>query len=186
MASTPDSGTAGAATDGNAAEASSAGVMTLEGRLTGRDDWTGPGRCSMERALELVGTRSAMLLLREAYYGARRFEDLARRARITEAAAATRLRQLVADGLLERRPYREDGQRTRHEYLLTDKGRDLHAVFVALVRWGDTHIEDGPVELAHAGCGAAVDVQVRCRAGHDVGLGETVVRVPRSPRAAPR
>lgn len=58
-------------------------------------------------------------MLREAFYGTRRFDELARRVGITDAAAATRLRQLVDRGLLERRPYREPGQRTRQEYRLT-------------------------------------------------------------------
>lgn len=170
--------------DGPGADGDVAGVMTLDGRLADRDSWANGGSgtggwCSIERALDLVGTRSAMLMLREAYYGGRRFEDLARRSGITEAAAATRLKQLVRDGLLERRPYREAGQRTRQEYLLTDRGRDLFAVLIGLMRWGDKHIAEGPVELTHAGCGARLDVHVRCEAGHDVALDDTVARSTR-------
>lgn len=127
--------------------------------------------CSVARALDVVGTRSALLLLREAFYGTRRFDDFARRVGVTEQVAATRLKELVADGLLERVPYREPGQRTRHEYRLTPKGRDLYPVLVALLQWGDAHAPapaGTPVELVHTGCGAPVGVRVRCAAGHDL------------------
>jgi DNA-binding HxlR family transcriptional regulator len=131
--------------------------------------------CSVRRALEVVGTRSTMLLLREAYYGTRRFDDFAERAGITEQVAATRLKALVQEGLLMREPYQEPGQRTRHAYRLTTKGRDLYPALVALMQWGDTY-NPGPggpsVLLTHRGCGARIVAQVRCTAGHDVQLRE--------------
>lgn len=134
--------------------------------------------CSVARALEVVGTRSTMLLLREAFYGVRRFDDFARRVGVTEQAAATRLKALVADGLLERVPYQEPGQRTRHEYRLTAKGRDLYPVLVALLRWGDAHTPSPggvPVELVHTDCGAPVEVAVQCSAGHDLSARDVTV-----------
>lgn len=100
-------------------------VMTLTGPFADRDAWTAKGWCSIERALEVVGTRSAMILLREMYYGATRFEELVRRTGLSEAVTAGRLKQLVEDGLLARRPYREPGARTRSAYVLTDRGRAL-------------------------------------------------------------
>ena len=81
--------------------------------------------CSIERALELVSTRSALLLMREAFYGVNRFDELTARAGISEPVAAARLKELVADGLLVREPYREPGQRTRSAYHLTEKGAEL-------------------------------------------------------------
>jgi DNA-binding HxlR family transcriptional regulator len=157
----------------------STNALTLSGALADRDAWSAGGVCSIERTLAVVGTRSAMLLLREAYYGARRFDDLAHRAGITEAAAATRLKQLVESGVMRLEPYREPGRRTRNEYVLTERGRELFPVIVALMQWGDAHLSDvpgGPIRLSHAGCGAEVGVAVRCAAGHDVGLEETVAR----------
>ncbi len=99
--------------------------MTLTGAFAERDAWTAKGWCSIERALEVVGTRSAMILLREMYYGATRFEELVRRTGLSEAVTAGRLKQLVEDGLLARRPYQEPGARTRSAYVLTDRGRAL-------------------------------------------------------------
>lgn len=125
--------------------------------------------CSVLRTLEVVGTRSTLLLVREAFLGTRRFDDFARRVGITESAAAARLRDLVANGLLERHPYREPGQRTRHEYRLTAKGRDLLPAVLALMTWGDTYLAgDGgpPLVVTHAGCGAPVRAEARCAEGH--------------------
>lgn len=119
-----------------------------------------------------------MLLMREASYGTTRFDDLAARVGISDAVTAARLRDLVDAGLLERRPYREPGQRTRHEYVLTASGEDLLPVLVALAEWGRRHTgspTDSP-RFEHAECGATVTPDVRCSAGHAVGLDDLVVR----------
>jgi len=157
-------------------------VVTLAGPLAQRDAWTAD-RCSLAKALEVVGTRSALLLMREAYYGTRRFDDFARRVGITEAVAASRLHELVESGLLERRPYREPGQRTRQEYVLTAMGRDLAPAALALMQWGDRYLagpEGPPLVLRHRDCDEPVAVTVHCAAGHDVPLGEVTVAAARS------
>jgi DNA-binding HxlR family transcriptional regulator len=160
-------------------------VLTLEGRLADRSLWAAGDRCSVDRAMQVVGTRSAMLLMREAFYGTRRFDDFARRVGITEAVAAKRLHELVDAGLLERTPYQEPGQRTRHEYRLTGMGRDLIPATLALMQWGDRYLADepgGPLRLRHARCGATVAVEVRCSQGHEVPLDEISVGVNRTAR----
>ncbi|MGW5671677.1 winged helix-turn-helix transcriptional regulator [Micromonospora sp. NPDC003776] len=140
--------------------------------LAQRDTWS-TANCSIARALDVVGNRTTLLLLREASFGTRRFDDFARRAGVSEPVAAARLKQLVADGLLERRPYRQPGQRTRDEYQLTPKGRDLLPVLAALRQWGDAYAVDEPsVRVTHHDCGAPVQVALRCAAGHDVPPGE--------------
>jgi len=144
--------------------------LTLDPILTAR---RGPAPdCSVDRALGVVGTRSAMLLMREVFYGVSRFDELTARVGISEPVAAARLKELVAEGLLVREPYREPGQRTRHAYRLTEKGADLLPVLVGLLRWGDRWARPdragGPVELTHAGCGEPVAAELRCAAGHPV------------------
>src|SRR5881275_478157 len=149
----------------------------LTGALADRSAWRA-NRCPIDKALHVVGTRSAMLIMREAYYGTTRFDDFADRVGITEAVAAARLRELVEAGLFERRPYQEPGQRTRFEYRLTDKGRDLMPVVLGLFEWGAKHISPGgraPVDLTHAPCGSPVHVVVRCEEEHDVSLEELVI-----------
>jgi DNA-binding HxlR family transcriptional regulator len=158
----------------------------LEGKLADRDAWTAD-RCSMAKALGVLGTRSSFLLMREAFYGSTRFDEFARRVGITEAVAATRLKELTDHGLLERRPYQEPGQRTRSEYVLTEKGRDLLPVALALMAWGDKHLtgdRGGPLVMRHTTCGSEVAVDVRCSEGHPVALDELGVHVaPRTSRA---
>jgi DNA-binding HxlR family transcriptional regulator len=154
------------------------GVMKLSVPLADRDRWAVADWCPMERALELIGTHSAMVLLREAFFGGRRFDDLARRAGVTEQIAAKRLRQLVDAGLLAKQPYQQPGQRTRYEYVLTERGRDLFPILVSLIEFGRLlQGESSAMELIHEGCGAPVIPQVRCTAGHDVSLPEATARI---------
>ena len=154
------------------------GVMNLSGSLADRDRWTVADWCPMERALQLIGTHSAMVLLREAFFGGRRFDDLARRAGVTEQIAAKRLRQLVDAGLLAKQPYQQPGERTRYEYVLTERGRGLYPVLVSLIEFGRLlQGESSTMELVHDGCGAPVVAQVRCAAGHDVSLADANVRI---------
>ena len=149
--------------------------MQLEGRLA-RTDRRSPGeRCPIDRAMQVVGTRSAMLLLREAAYGTTRFDELASRVGISDAIASSRLKELVGAGLLERRPYREPGQRTRHEYVLTASGNDLVPVLIALADWGRKHAPHAETPtMTHAGCGADVVTTMRCAHGHDVATEDVV------------
>lgn len=148
----------------------------LEGRLANPDRPASGDYCPIDRAMQLVGTRSAILLLREAFYGTTRFDDFTTRIGITDAVASARLRDLVDAGLLERRPYQEPGQRTRHEYVLTETGNDLLPALLALAAWGAKHApRRGTPAFTHDDCGAEVSVTLRCAAGHDVGTDELVV-----------
>ena len=116
-------------------------ALRLTGTLEPRDSWTAD-RCTIARALDVVSTRSAFLILREAFYGTSRFDDFAERAQISEPVAAARLRELVDEGLLEREDYREPGQRTRQRYKLTDKGTDLFPALAALMQWGNRWLDE--------------------------------------------
>jgi DNA-binding HxlR family transcriptional regulator len=162
-------------------------ALHMTGSLDPRGSWKAD-RCTIAGALEVVGTRSAFLILREAFYGTTRFDDFAERAQLSEPVTAARLRGLVEHGLLEREDYREPGQRTRQRYRLTEKGAELFPALVALMQWGNRWLDDrgGPVELGHRGCGETVGVELRCAAGHEVSSGELdLVRRPRPTRSAP-
>ncbi len=141
----------------------------MTGRLEPRGAWKAEG-CTIAKTLEVITTRSAFLILREAFYGTSRFDDFAQRADLSEPVTATRLKELVQHGLLERADYREPGQRTRQRYRLTDKGADLFPALVALMQWGARWLDErgGPVELRHRDCGQSVAVELRCAAGHAV------------------
>jgi DNA-binding HxlR family transcriptional regulator len=143
--------------------------LTLTGGLSDRDSWQAHD-CSMAAALDVVGRRASLLLLREAFYGAHRFEEFSRRAKLSEKITAMRLRELVDEGLLEKRAYHEPGQRRREDYHLTDKGEDFLPALLALMRWGDRWVraDGGRVRLSHKDCGAPIDVEIRCGEGHSV------------------
>lgn len=147
-------------------------------------DVTGPRDCTVARALEVLGERWSLLVLRELFLGNRRFAGIQAATGAPRAVLSARLERLVAEGLIETRDYREEGQRTRSEYVLTEKGRDLQPVVTALRQWGDKYMAgpDGPsVMLRHRGeCGAPVRVAIVCDAGHELpGAGRDVQAVRR-------
>jgi DNA-binding HxlR family transcriptional regulator len=146
-----------------------------------QEDETPADGCPISRALAIVGNRSVMLIMREAYYGTTRFDDFAKRVGIAESMAASRLRDLVDAGLLDRRPYQEPGQRTRYEYVLTEAGTDLLPVVLGLGRWGEKHRPSElpkAMQFTHTGCGERVSAEVRCEAGHLVTLDELTIDAP--------
>lgn len=140
-------------------------TVMMAGSLNPRGGWAATG-CTIARAVEVVSNRSAFLLLREAFYGTTRFDDFAERIGVSESVAAARLKSLVDAGLLERRPYREPGARTRFDYHLTEMGADFFPVLVALAQWGDKWCGPPAVGLRHRDCGAAVRAELHCDDGH--------------------
>ncbi len=133
--------------------------------------------CSVARALEVVGERWTILILRDAFLGVRRFDDFQRSLGIARNVLNTRLQRLVDAGLLERRRYQVRPE--RHEYRLTDMGLDLWPSILALMQWGDRHLAgpDGPpVRLEHRECGGGVDERRACERCGEV-LGPRDVRV---------
>ncbi len=125
--------------------------------------------CSIARTLGVVGEKWTLLVLREAFYGVRRFDDFQAVLGCARNLLSARLKTLVENGLLEKQAYRDDRGRRRDEYRLTDKGRDLLPAVIALMQWGDRWAADdaGPaVVLRHRDCGERVSVRLSCDAGH--------------------
>ena len=158
-------------------------VLRMTGTLEPRSAWEAK-RCSIAKALEIVGTRSTLLILREAFYGTTRFDDFAHRVGLSEAVTAARLRELADQGLLEREAYREPGQRTRQQYRLTEKGAELLPALIALQTWGDRWLNNGGVvEVRHRDCGARVEARLECTAGHhDLRPAQLDLAVTHTPR----
>jgi DNA-binding HxlR family transcriptional regulator len=144
--------------------------------------------CSVARALERIGDRWTMLIVRDAFLGVRRFDDFQRELGVARNVLTDRLARLVDEGILEKRPYQE--RPARFEYRLTDKGVDLWPVLVSLLKWGDRHSPaDGgpPTLILHRDCGGQVDARFRCeRCGADVDArGAEATRGPGSRRRSP-
>jgi DNA-binding HxlR family transcriptional regulator len=123
------------------------------------DQWP----CSVARTVDVLGDWWTPLVLREAYLGTRRFDAFQRNLGIGRNILTQRLTRLVDEGILVRRPYQE--RPLRHEYVLTDKGRDLFAVIAAMKTWGDRWLagpEGPPLQYHHTPCDHDMDAEVVC------------------------
>jgi DNA-binding HxlR family transcriptional regulator len=143
--------------------------------------------CTVGRTMTILGERWTFVVLREVFNGVRRFDDIRRHSGIPRQVLSNRLALLVEQDVLHRVPYREPGERERHEYRLTEKGFDLYPVLVAIADWGDRYLADPdgpPVEFEHLGCGARVHSYLECDQGHRVERQREVV-TRRGPGAQP-
>jgi DNA-binding HxlR family transcriptional regulator len=137
--------------------------------------------CTIGATLAIVGEKWAFLVLREAFNGVRRFDDILRRTGAPRQILSDRLAHLVAKGLLRKVPYRDPGQRTRSEYRLSEQGLELFPVLVALLEWGNKYAvsPSGPtVELTHRDCGAPIRQELTCTNGHRLASAREVTPVP--------
>ncbi|MEV0168014.1 winged helix-turn-helix transcriptional regulator [Nonomuraea fuscirosea] len=118
--------------------------------------------CSLARALEVIGERWTLLVIRDAMYGVRRFADFQAHLDIPKAVLSQRLSALVAAGLLERRRYQDAPP--RDEYVLTPVGRELWIPVLSLGQWGERHLAgNGPRRLFHhATCDTRLDAVSFC------------------------
>lgn len=119
--------------------------------------------CSLARALELVGERWTMLILRDAFYGVRRFKDFHSHIGAPRAVLAERLQALTDGGVLDKRQYQDAP--ARYEYVLTEAGEGLWPSLHTLSRWGDDFVPyDGGVRrlFVHADCGERLDPVGNC------------------------
>jgi DNA-binding HxlR family transcriptional regulator len=111
--------------------------------------------CSVARALEVLADRWTFLILRESFFGVRRYSELARNLGCSRTIITARLRRLVDAGVMERHLYRTDPD--RYEYRLTRSGMQLYPAIVALMRWADEHLaspKGPPLLLRHIPCNA--------------------------------
>ena len=135
--------------------------------------------CSAARALELVGERWSLLILRNAAFaGQTRFSEFERRLGIAPNILASRLESFVGAGLMAVRPNPE--HKGQSEYVLTDKGRDFVPALVALTSWGDRWAApDGPpIVYEHQTCGGQVHLELRCSACGEVPAPDAVKARP--------
>lgn len=101
----------------------------------------------MALAAEILGDRWTLLILREAFYGVQRYDDMLKDLGAPRAMLTDRLSKLTKLQIIERHPYQEAGERIRHAYRLTSKGRALAKVFVALSEWGEAYITETPAPV---------------------------------------
>jgi DNA-binding HxlR family transcriptional regulator len=134
--------------------------------------------CSIARALEVLGEKWTLLVLREALYGIRRFDDFAQALGCGRGVLSDRLKTLVKAEIMVRRDYTEPGQRPRAEYHLTEKGRDLFPALLALSQWSErwTPPPDGPVaRVTDRRTGRRVSVVMTSAEAPGLSMGDIVI-----------
>ena len=137
--------------------------------------------CSIARTAQVLGDRWTVLVVRDLFNGVRRFDALQAHLGIARDVLTKRLRLLVDEGLVERRSYQAEGERARQEYVLTEAGRDLRTVLVALMDFGDKHragVDGPPVALHHRDCGEPIHARLTCDAGHEIDTSTRAELIP--------
>ena len=135
--------------------------------------------CSVARPLSFLGERWSLLVLRDLFLGRRRFDEIQDSLGIATNVLSQRLATLVEEGIVERRLYSEHPE--RFEYRLTEKGRDLQPVLLALLAWGDRYTvgsEGPPVETVHKECGHAFHAVSTCSHCGDEGDARNIASRP--------
>ena len=133
--------------------------------------------CGMAAATEIVGDRWTLLILREAFYGVIRYDDMLADLGISRSILSDRLSKLVERGLLEKQPYREANDRERMAYVLTARGREFGMVMLALLQWGNAEIEGGPrFVIAKRSDASEVSVGLIDSHGKPVSPGDIAIR----------
>ena len=149
---------------------------------TGNHTPVRPPRDAVELAMDVLSDRWTFLILREAFFGVRRYGQMQRNLGIARNVLADRLRQLVRDGMFARVRYRTDPD--WYEYRLTDRALDLYPVIIGLMRWADAHLSGDErlveLELVHRSCGERTEPYLACSRCHEPVTGRdieaTVVR----------
>jgi DNA-binding HxlR family transcriptional regulator len=136
-------------------------AVAFEGVLADRSTWI-LEKCSIAMTMD---------------YGTTRFDDFVKRTRTTDAIVSARLKQLTELGLLSKQPYQEPAQRTRYEYLLTDKGRELLPTLFAMMQWGNKHLQpdEGPLRLVARGTGEPVRIVALSASGKELNLEDLAI-----------
>lgn len=155
----------------------------FEDALRDRTAWRIGDGCSMTRVLDLLSAKTSFQVIRELFFGTSRFDDFVDRTDSSAPAVSRALKQVEAAGIVDRVAYREPGSRVRDEYRLTAAGEDLLPVFMALVQWGDKHLQGGHPRLTFVDSDTGHEVGVRVDAADAPALRSADIEVRRNMRS---
>ena len=144
------------------------------------DDYPGQD-CALAGALEVLGERWTLLIVRDAFFGVRRFDDFAQHLEVPRAVLSARLRRLVDNGVLAKA-----GGRGRTEYLLTPAGEELWPAVYALITWGSRHRHPASRSYSHVACGTELNAFGECESCATRPPARDVVIAPRRPKGRQR
>jgi len=118
--------------------------------------------CPMAQAAELLGDKWTLLILREAFYGVQRYDDMLKDLGAPRSMLTDRLTKLVNNDLMKRRAYQEAGDRVRYGYVLTEAGKGLALTFIAMTQWGEEHLlkAKAPVHVVNRKSGTKLHVEL--------------------------
>lgn len=134
--------------------------------------------CSIARTMAVLGKPWTAIVLRDLFNGVRRFDDLVDHLGIARSVLRERLNSLVDAGWVSTVDYQEFGARKRKQYRVTETGKQLRPVLLALMEFGDRHLagaEGAPIRVTHRDCGAAVHVRAVCDHGHELTVEDKLV-----------
>jgi DNA-binding HxlR family transcriptional regulator len=146
-----------------------------------------PRRDAVALAVDVLSDRWTFLILREAFFGVRRYGQMQRNLGIARNVLADRLRRLVEDGMFERVRYRTDPD--WYEYRLTERALDVYPVIVGLMRWAEKHLaaeaDADALELIHRSCGNPAEPYLACSHCHQPLTGRDIDARVRSGGSSP-
>jgi DNA-binding HxlR family transcriptional regulator len=141
--------------------------------------------CSIARALEVIGDRWTLLVIRDTFLGLHRFDDFQKSLGVARNVLTDRLNRLVEEGILRRRLYQERPE--RHEYRLTRKGVELWPAMMTMMKWGDRYLypEGHPRLVLHKDCGGEIDERLHCsKCGAELGPTDVYVEAGQPAKSA--
>jgi len=138
-----------------------ANPLCHDGAVTTATRTSAPRECSVAAALDVIGEKWSLLVVRELFLGARKFNDIAANTGAPRDVLTARLRRLEDLGVIERRLYSQ--RPARYIYVLTDAGKDLRPVMMTLKQWGDTHVMGRPLPPVYEhSCGGVFEPRIAC------------------------
>lgn len=142
-------------------------------------------QCGAVLASKIIADKWILLIIREAFYGVVRYEDMRADIEIPRSVLTQRLKYLVEHGIMERISYQETGARRRSAYVLSSKGKDLALTILALMQWGDTHLKDGvaAIDIIDRKSGATLKVGLVDKEQEIVPLSDVTIKLTKQSKA---
>lgn len=140
------------------------------------------GLCPIVSAIGEIGDKWILLILRESFIGARRFDEFQENLKVSKSVLANKLNKMLELSLLQKVSYKNPGERTRYEYQLTRKGKDLGKVVISLLNWGNTYlVEKGQetIVIADAKEQKPVSLEMVNSKGEKLRFRDTAIKVGR-------
>jgi len=142
-------------------------------------------KCGIFLAADLIGDKWTLLILREAFYGVVRFDDIRSDLGIPRAVLTVRLKRLVESCIMNREPYREASSRTRFSYSLTEQGKAIAPVIIALMQWGDDYLRDDnpPISFVHKKSGDKLKVAIVSEKSKALSINDIAIKINNTEKA---